>query len=118
MAKRMNFNSFKDYQCFARDTAIYPNQGKLGGLTYSSLGLVGEAGEIANKVKKILRDDYGVIQSTKIDEIGDEIGDVLWYLANICEDLGIELAEVAEVNLNKLYDRKERGVLKGSGDKR
>ena len=118
MTKRMDFNSFKDYQCFARDTAIYPNQGKVEGLEYTIFGLLGETGEIANKFKKVLRDDDGKLSLTRREELIGEMGDVLWYLSNMAEELNVELAQIAEDNLDKLYDRKERGVLGGSGDKR
>jgi NTP pyrophosphatase (non-canonical NTP hydrolase) len=80
--------------------------------------LCGEAGEIANKTKKVLRDDNGVISEKKKNELGAEIGDCLWYIAALCNDLGLNLGDIAQENLNKLNDRKNRGVIKGSGDTR
>ena len=99
-----------DYQENAKKTAIYAPEHMI---MYPALGLAGEAGEVANKVKKILRDG-------KFDReaIADEVGDCLWYIAALCRDLNIEMAEIAQNNLDKLNDRKERGTLQGSGDKR
>jgi NTP pyrophosphatase (non-canonical NTP hydrolase) len=98
------------YQKAAAETAIYKPSDRA---IYPALGLCGEAGEVANKVKKIMRDGTFDKQA-----LSDEIGDVLWYLAALCRDLDLNLADVAMQNLDKLYDRKERGVLGGSGDKR
>jgi NTP pyrophosphatase (non-canonical NTP hydrolase) len=99
-----------EYQDMAASTAIYKVEHQV---IYPALGLAAEAGEVANKVKKILRDG-------KFDRegISDEIGDCLWYIAALCRDLNVDLSEVAKNNLSKLRDRKERGTLKGSGDKR
>lgn len=105
---------FDDYQQKARRTAIYS---PLFSLVYPTLGLAGEAGELANKVKKIIRDDQILTQSCR-QELIDECGDVLWYLSNICSDLGIPLEDVAIRNLNKLSLRQEKGTLQGSGDNR
>ena len=99
-----------DYQVSAIQTAIYPYSARI---TYPAMGLCAEAGEVANKVKKIVRDGTMDRQS-----IADEIGDVLWYIAALANDLGYDLETIASANINKLYDRKERGVLKGSGDNR
>jgi NTP pyrophosphatase (non-canonical NTP hydrolase) len=82
------------------------------------LGLAGEAGEVANKVKKIYRDNDGVLRPDKADEISSELGDVLWYVAAIATDMGVNLQEIAEWNLEKLRDRKKRNVIKGEGDQR
>lgn len=100
---------FSQYQSKANETAIFPKE---VALSYVTLGLVGEAGEIANKVKKVIRDG----RST--DGIADELGDVLWYLAVLAETLGEDLGQIADKNLQKLASRKERGVLGGSGDNR
>jgi len=81
---------------------------------YPTLGLSGEAGEVANKVKKVMRGDSGADFSC----VPDELGDVLWYLAAIATDLGVTLEEIANKNIEKLYDRRARGVIKGSGDNR
>ena len=102
--------NFKEYQLKAVSFAIYPATHKV---LYPTLGLCGEAGEVAEKVKKQIRD--GVFHR---HEVAKELGDVLWYLANICNDIGYSLEEVADLNLEKLSSRKERGVLKGSGDNR
>lgn len=112
-----------EYQEEAANFAFY------SGFIYPTLGLVGEAGEIAEKVKKLLRDkempaDHDLEEDDKYlteDERADlvlECGDVLWYLANLSNDLGFCLSEVAQLNLSKLQSRRERGKLKGSGDNR
>jgi len=103
----MNMN---DYQRQAATTAIYPASVQI---LYPTLGLAGEAGEVANKVKKIIRDG-------KLDKeaIGSEIGDCLWYIAAICKDLGLKMEDVAQANLDKLRQRQEKGTLSGSGDAR
>lgn len=92
---------------------------KLLDLAYVSLGLTGEAGEVAGKVKKLIRGDTGfeINENSKI-EIGKEVGDVLWYVANTAKELEIPMSKIADDNLKKLLSRKERGVLKGSGDNR
>jgi len=87
-------------------------------LYYPTLGLAGEAGEISNKVKKIMRDDCGVVTDEKREDLIGELGDVMWYLAALATELGIDLDEVAEKNIEKLFSRKERGKLQGSGDDR
>ena len=102
-----------DYQNRANETAIYPE-----GLNYPILGLAGEAGEICNKYKKIIRDKGGDVDVNDLDELAKELGDVLWYVAQIATELGTDLETVARVNLMKLGDRKDRGVLGGSGDER
>ena len=108
--------TFEQYQKKSRGTAVYPEiEDKW---VYPVLGLAGEAGEVANKVKKVWRDDHGVITGKKRQEVKEELGDVLWYLAQIATDFGLCLEEVAEYNLKKLYSRKERGVLTGDGDHR
>ncbi len=108
----MNFN---DYQKAARKTAIYPETARV---LYSTLGLVGEAGEVANKVKKIFRDDDGDVTSKRKAAIASELGDVCWYLAALATDLGLNLGDIAQENLDILADRRERGVIQGSGDNR
>jgi len=108
---------FREYQRRTFETAIYPGQQSLNGLLYCALGL-GEAGEIQGKVKKILRDDGGLLTSERVDAIAAELGDLLWYVAQLANELDIPLEWVAEQNLKKLADRKERDVLQGSGDER
>ena len=102
--------NFKEYQGKAVSFAIYPATHKV---LYPTLGLCGEAGEVAEKVKKQVRD--GVFNR---HEVAKELGDVLWYLANICNDIGYNLDEIAALNIDKLSSRKERDVIKGNGDNR
>ena len=99
-----------DYQKLAAKTAIYKSTHSI---LYPALGLAGEAGEVANKVKKMLRDGDFDRQA-----IAAEVGDVLWYVAALCRDLNIDLQDIAMGNLKKLYGRKARGTLTGSGDTR
>ena len=105
--KQMGLN---EYQKAAANTAIYKAEHSV---LYPALGLAGEAGEVANKVKKMLRDGDFDRQA-----IAAEIGDVLWYIAALSRDLNIDMHDLAMSNLEKLYGRKARGTLKGSGDKR
>lgn len=106
---RTNFNSYQD---FVRGMKRYPEK---HAIMYPTLGLCGEAGEIAEKVKKWLRGDKGDLDKQALLK---ELGDPLWYLASLADDLGFTLQEVVDANIAKLTDRKERGVLKGSGDDR
>lgn len=108
----MNLN---DYQINALSSAFYGVGAKI---IYPALKLNGEAGEVAEKVGKILRDDNGVFSEEKKLAIAQEIGDVLWYCAALARDLDFKLEDIAEMNLAKLADRKKRGVLSGSGDNR
>lgn len=108
--------TFQEYQEEARKTAIYPN--KDNNFIYPTLGLVGEAGEIAEKIKKVIRDDNYIISDEKRIEITKELGDVLWYIANLSKELGIAMDDVATKNLEKLKSRQDRGALHGSGDNR
>jgi NTP pyrophosphatase (non-canonical NTP hydrolase) len=87
-------------------------------IVYPTLGLVNEAGEVAGKVKKIFRDRGGEITDADREAITLELGDVLWYLAELCTQLGIGLDDVAAANLDKLAGRAERGTLGGDGDDR
>ena len=107
--------NFSEYQEKAVATAIYPEIHKI---MYPTLGLTNEAGEVAGKVKKVYRDEDGIFSPTALATISAEIGDVLWYMAALCRDLGINLQDVAAHNLTKLAARSERGTLKGSGDDR
>jgi len=108
--------NFKEYQKKSRKTALYPRSSN--NYLYPTLGLIGEAGEIANKVKKIIRDDGNEITEKKRKELEDELGDVLWYMAQLATEIGLSLDTIAEKNIEKLYSRMERGKLKGDGDKR
>lgn len=105
-----------EYQKKALTTALYPNQGS--NPYYPALGLGGEVGEVLNKVKKIMRDHDGQITDEYRDILKKELGDVLWYTATLADELGLNLDEVAQANLEKLASRKERGVLSGDGDER
>jgi len=87
-------------------------------IVYPTLGLVNEAGEVAGKIKKIFRDKAGVISEEDRQSLKGELGDVLWYLTQICTNLDLTLEEVAEYNLDKLFSRLDRGVIKGEGDNR
>lgn len=100
----------QSYQDQAFTTATEPSKN----IYYMTLGLTGEAGEVANKVKKVMRDG----KALDLDDIKKEIGDVLWYVAGLCTVTGIPLEEVAKANLEKLADRQKRGVIGGSGDNR
>jgi NTP pyrophosphatase (non-canonical NTP hydrolase) len=104
------------YQEEAWETAIYPAKGD--NLYYPALGLAGEAGEVCNKVKKIMRDQDGVPTLKQKQEIAKELGDVLWYLATLATELDSHLGCIAGDNLEKLADRKKRNMLGGSGDNR
>ena len=101
---------FKEYQRKAVSFALYPATHKV---LYPTLGLCGESGEVAEKVKKQVRD--GVFNR---HEVAKELGDVLWYLTNVCNDIGYSLDEIAALNINKLNSRKQRNVIQGSGDNR
>ena len=105
-----------EYQSRACETAIFP---KKQAMEYLTLGLTGEAGEIANKVKKFIRDGAAKDEYlAKRIEIGYEIGDVLWYCAVLAEELEMNLGHIMEKNLEKLADRHKRGKISGSGDHR
>lgn len=107
---------FDDYQKQSRRTAGYPEFGARW--VYPALGLASEAGEVAGKVKKVIRDAGGEMNEETKQAIQSEIGDVLWYCAQICTDLDLSLGEAAEGNLAKIFSRQDRGKLGGSGDKR
>lgn len=108
--------TFEEYQKESRGTAIYPN--KDNNFIYPTLGLVGEAGEVAEKIKKVLRDNDGVVTEEKKTEIMKELGDVLWYLSNLSTELKISFEEIAQKNIEKLKSRQQRDELHGSGDNR
>jgi NTP pyrophosphatase (non-canonical NTP hydrolase) len=107
---------FTTYQTKSRKTARYPSIGHP--LIYPTLGLTNEAGEVAGKIKKIFRDNNGLIGEAERLALKGEMGDVLWYLAQICTELDLSLDEVAEHNIDKLYSRLERGTIGGEGDNR
>jgi NTP pyrophosphatase (non-canonical NTP hydrolase) len=105
-----------EYQELSRRTATYPGAGD--NIVYPTLGLAGEAGEVAEKVKKLLRDDDGVMSRERREALAGELGDVLWYVAQVATEAGLDLEEIAQGNLDKLLSRQRRGVLSGSGDSR
>ncbi len=107
-----------DYQIATRSTAIYPGQGETDGLVYVTMGLAGEAGEISNKVKKILRDQAGVVNDDNIEDLVQEIGDVMWYAARLADEIGVSLGQIMTQNIEKLRARQQAGTLGGSGDAR
>lgn len=107
--------TINEYQDKAVETAIY---GVGNSIIYPTLGLAGEAGEVADKVKKVLRDKEGEFSDETKEEIAKELSDVMWYCAALARDLGYSLNEIAEINLEKLKSRQERGVISGSGDNR
>lgn len=105
---------FSDYQTKSRRTAKYPAIGHP--VIYPTLGLVNEAGEVAGKIKKVFRDKDGQIDAETLEMLKSELGDVLWYIAQVCTELDVSLDDVAEYNIAKLYDRLERGKISGDGD--
>lgn len=111
-----NYMDLNQYQTAALKTAIYPSMGD--NFAYPALGLVGEAGEVADKLKKVIRDNDGVLTDPVRDAVAKELGDVMWYLAVLAYELDYDLSTIAQNNLDKLASRQERGVLSGSGDNR
>ncbi len=107
---------FKTYQKKARETAKYPNLGS--NIIYPTLGLVGEAGEVAEKVKKVLRDKKGIFDEESKNAIKKELGDVLWYISNLCTEFDFKFEDIAQLNLAKLKSRAAKGKISGSGDDR
>ncbi len=104
-----------EYQRRSRSTADYP---RAAALIYPTLGLAGEAGEVADHIKKVVRDDDWQVSEERLEALTKELGDVLWYVAQVASELGLDLDEIARVNLEKLRSRQLRGVLAGSGDDR
>lgn len=104
-----------EYQRLSRRTAEYPRE---AWLAYPALGLAGEAGEVAEHAKKVIRDDRGRLGAERRAAMAKELGDVLWYVAQVASELELDLNEIAEENLEKLLSRQRRGVLSGSGDDR
>jgi NTP pyrophosphatase (non-canonical NTP hydrolase) len=107
---------FNDYQNKSRKTAKYPTIGHR--VIYPALGLVNEAGEVAGKIKKVFRDKDGQISEETRQALKAELGDVLWYIAQVATELNLSMDEIAEYNIAKLYDRLERGMIRGEGDNR
>lgn len=107
---------FNEYQQKSRQTAVYPIIGQ--GFVYPALGLAGESGEVVEKIKKIFRDQQGMVGDEQRQAVAKELGDVLWYLAQLATELDLDLNQVAQDNLDKLLSRQQRGQLHGSGDER
>jgi len=108
--------TFEEYQKLSRKTAIYPD--KDNNFVYPTLGLAGESGEVAEKIKKILRDNKGIVDDLKKQELSKELGDVLWYVSQLATELGLSLDEIASLNIEKLYSRFDRNKISGEGDNR
>ena len=108
--------TFNNYQKESRKTAVYKDQGN--NYIYPLLGLAGETGEVVEKFKKMIRNNDGVMTNEIRDSIKKELGDVLWYMAQIATEINVDLDDIAATNIEKLKSRAERGVLKSSGDDR
>jgi len=104
-----------NYQHLSRRTAGYPRE---AWLSYPALGLCGEAGEVADHAKKTIRDDGGTVSDERRAAMAAELGDVLWYVAQLATELDLDLDAIAQANLEKLLSRKRRGVISGEGDER
>jgi NTP pyrophosphatase (non-canonical NTP hydrolase) len=107
-----------EYQEQAAQTAHWDDSYPVSFLAYATMGLAGETGEAVDKIKKIFRNDNGIVSAEKKEEIKKELGDVLWYLSQIARELDIAFADVAKANIAKLADRAARGVIKSEGDNR
>jgi len=116
MVKENKKYDLDSYQLDAQKTAIYPTLGHP--IVYPALGLAGEAGEVAEKVKKMCRDDNCILSEKKREDIKKELGDVLWYVSETARQAGLKLSEVAEFNICKLENRSKNGTLSGEGDDR
>ena len=108
--------TFREYQLKAKETAKYPE--KDHNFIYATFGMMGEAGEVSEKIKKIWRDKNKEVGDEDRQEIKKELGDVLWYLSQIAEELGINFDDVAETNIIKTHSRLERNMINGTGDNR
>ncbi len=108
--------TFNEYQQKSRETAIFPDEDNH--FIYAALGMMGEAGEVAEKIKKIWRDKEKKVNNEDREEIKKELGDVLWYMSQLALEIGIDFDDVATNNINKLQSRLQRKVLHGNGDNR
>ena len=113
---RKNIMEFNEYQKIARTTATYSGAGE--NFAYPALGLCGESGEVAEKIKRIIRDGRRQATNEESRDISKELGDVLWYIANLAHELNLKLDDIAMENVAKLNSRAQRGVLHGRGDNR
>ncbi len=109
--------NFKEYQELTETTAKYPRVG-ITGICYTTLGLASEAGEVAGKVKKAIRDNNGIINDEIKKAIELELGDTLWYVSQTCKELHLDLEKVAINNIEKLKERMKNNTINGSGDNR
>lgn len=107
--------TLNEYQIEAAKTVCYDEK---YAVVYPTLGMAGEAGEVADKVKKVLRDKDGVFSDETKTEIAKEIGDVMWYVAILSKDLGFDLEKICQMNVDKLRSRQQRDMLHGNGDNR
>lgn len=115
----IHYPGFDEYQKEAANTVAYPGRGTPVGLNYTILGLVGEAGEIAQKLKKRIRDEGGDVKDPEFKkELAKELGDVIWYCSALADELDYPLGQIAHMNLEKLADRKKKNKISGSGDHR
>ena len=112
----MKAMTFEEYQQKAGTTALYPNIGN--NFIYPTLGLAGEVGEVSNKVQKIMRDQNSLLSDINRSDLKKELGDVLWFLAQLATELGLSLDEIAQFNIEKLQSRFARGTIQGAGDNR
>lgn len=112
----MDFKDFDKYQKWCTKTAVYPKIGK--SFIYPLIGLQGEVGEVSEKFKKLFRDDKGKLTSEKKMEIAKELGDVMWYVSQICTEIEIKFSDVIKANVEKLDSRKKRNKIHGDGDNR
>ncbi len=110
--------TFDEYQKRSLTTVMRNQHDKLMGKTILALGVAGEAGEVADKWKKVLAYQNGEMTKEDVAELAKEMGDVLWYLAVLAEELGLKLDDVATMNLAKLASRQSRNVISGRGDNR
>ena len=109
-------NTFEDYKLAIDPLVVYPRKTQLEALQYVTLGLNGEAGEVAEQIKKAMRNDAGELSPERIESLKKELGDVLWYMTRLADELGTNLAEIAQINVEKLYARKEKDNLKHEKD--
>lgn len=120
MNPREHATTFVQYQATSAETAnpLFTDRTNAEALQYAGLGLVGEAGEVAGAIKKVIRDNNGELDDERAAAIADELGDVLWYVARVADAIGITLATVADLNLQKVQHRASAGTLYGDGDQR
>jgi NTP pyrophosphatase (non-canonical NTP hydrolase) len=110
MNRSNNPLSLADYQEKSRATAIYPDQG--ANFIYPTLGLVSEIGEVADVLKRVVRDENSILSTERRMAIGSEIGDILWYLSQLATELDLSIEDIATANLEKLTERKRAGTLR------